>query len=57
MKFICEHCGREFEATKYWAKYCSDACRVAAYKKRKKASEQLETDKAVDGLTANKTKA
>ena len=57
MKFICQHCEREFEASKYWARYCSDACRVAAYEKRKKANEKPETEKAVDGLAANKTKA
>jgi hypothetical protein len=43
MKFVCENekCGRVFEASRFWARYCSDACRQAAYEKRKKDSEEL----------------
>jgi hypothetical protein len=54
MKFICQNCEREFEASKYWSRYCSNACRVAAYEKRKKANEKPETQKTVVGLTVNK---
>ena len=35
-KLTCERCGEEFQATRYWARYCSDACRVADYWKRRK---------------------
>ena len=50
MKFVCqnERCGREFEATRFWARYCSDACRVAAYERRKKANENSEPQMTVD---------
>jgi hypothetical protein len=60
MIFICqnEKCSREFEASRYWARYCSDACRVAAYEKRKKASEVLTDQRAVDSqsVSVNKRK-
>ena len=62
MKFICqnEKCGREFEASKYWARYCSNACRVAAYERRQKATENSEHQMMVDtqsvSLGVNKRK-
>lgn len=31
---ICEYCGAEFRAKKSTAKYCSNACRTKAYRKR-----------------------
>jgi NADH pyrophosphatase NudC (nudix superfamily) len=35
---ICNECGKEFEPVrKTQAKYCSNACRQKAYRKRKKA--------------------
>jgi hypothetical protein len=62
MKFICqnENCGREFEASRFWARYCSDACRVAAYERRKKATEKAEELPTIDSqsvrLSVNKTR-
>jgi len=29
----CKNCGKTFIATRFWAKYCSPACRVAYYRK------------------------
>lgn len=31
---VCEYCGREFEAKRKAARYCSNACRTKAYRKR-----------------------
>ena len=55
MKFVCqnEKCGRVFEASRFWARYCSDACRVAAYTKRKKASEELSDQRFVDSQSVS----
>ncbi len=33
-KFICLNCGKEFEASKYYARYCSDRCRQKSYNER-----------------------
>ena len=58
MKFICqnEKCGQEFEASRYWARFCSDACRVASYEKRKKEAEKSERREVVDGQTVDVTR-
>ena len=50
MRFKCQNdkCGQEFEASRFWARYCSDACRQAAYEGRKKASEELTDEESVD---------
>jgi hypothetical protein len=55
MRFVCqnESCGNEFEASKYWARYCSDACRVAAYERRKKAIEKPHQKSTVDSLSVS----
>jgi hypothetical protein len=59
MKFTCqnEKCRREFEASRFWARYCSDACRVAAYEKRKKSSGDLTNQKSVDGQSVSVNKS
>jgi len=33
-KFKCLVCKNEFESSKYYARYCSDRCRQAAYNQR-----------------------
>ena len=32
-KRICKNCGKEYMARRKWAKYCSDACRIAYFRK------------------------
>lgn len=34
MQFICVNCGRKYEASKFWSKFCSSPCRQAAYNSR-----------------------
>ena len=33
---VCETCKKKFKTPIFWAKYCSDKCRVAAWRKKKK---------------------
>jgi hypothetical protein len=42
--FTCKRCGKPFVATKDWARYCSNYCRVRASLLRKKEREK-EQDK------------
>jgi len=35
-KFRCQACRKEFEAKRFWAKYCSNSCRLFAWFERKK---------------------
>ena len=37
VKWICQHCSKEFTARTTVIKYCSDKCNKAAYKARKRA--------------------
>jgi hypothetical protein len=39
-KFFCLDCKQEFQASKWWASYCSDVCRQRACRRRKKESRQ-----------------
>lgn len=36
---VCEHCGGEFRSPEARAKFCTSACRVAAFKSRKRAQD------------------
>jgi len=36
MKTKCLNCGKEYDQKVWFQRYCSDACRVAAMRKRKK---------------------
>jgi len=51
-KFVCLVCKNEFESSKYYARYCSDRCRQAAYNERlreqKKQQEQKPAEKDVE---------
>lgn len=29
----CKNCGKEYTAIRSWAKFCSDTCRIANYRK------------------------
>lgn len=31
LKYNCEVCGKEFEASKHWAKYCCKRCRTIGW--------------------------
>lgn len=44
MKFTCEKCGREFEASRFWARYCSDTCRQMAYDQRQREKDKEKPD-------------
>jgi hypothetical protein len=35
---LCEHCGRLFLATREHARFCSNACRQAAYRERRESN-------------------
>jgi hypothetical protein len=39
-KIKCEYCGREFETTVYFARFCSESHRQMGYQKRKKKQEK-----------------
>lgn len=38
-RVVCAHCGVTFEAQSDRARYCSDACRQAAYRERQDRKE------------------
>jgi hypothetical protein len=59
MKFTCqnEKCRREFEASRFWSRFCSNACRQAAYEKRKKAKEELADQIFVDSQSVSVNKS
>lgn len=40
MKKICEMCGKPFTTTRPYKRFCSDACRKLAYRKRPKPYEE-----------------
>ncbi len=35
-----EKCGKQFESERFWARYCCDSHRQAAYEQRKKEADQ-----------------
>jgi hypothetical protein len=37
----CDRCGRSFESARWTRRYCSSACRQAAYRKRHGSSEAI----------------
>jgi hypothetical protein len=39
MKFNCEICGKEFESSKWYARTCSDRCRMALSRKERGATQ------------------
>jgi transposase-like protein len=40
-EYTCEHCGRKFKTNNtLGARYCSDACRQAAYRERRQKQKQ-----------------
>ena len=39
-KIKCEYCGREFETTVYYARFCSESHRQMGYQKRKKEASK-----------------
>lgn len=53
----CLECGREFRPQKKEQKYCSDACRMRAYRKRKKAGIKVgRRKKQPEQVTVNVSK-
>jgi hypothetical protein len=38
-ELVCEHCGTAFETSNPQRRYCSDCCRMAAFARRKRATE------------------
>jgi hypothetical protein len=38
-KKTCEYCGKEFTAKHKKARYCSDACKMHAYRNRKQTTK------------------
>lgn len=36
----CENCGKLFTPKAYWQKWCSNRCKTAAMRKRKKEAEK-----------------
>ncbi len=55
MRFVCQNdkCRRVFEASRFWARYCSDACRQAAYEGRKRAIEEPADARSIDGQSVS----
>ncbi len=43
----CNHCCNDFISNRLTAKYCSDNCRIYAYKKRKAEESLLDTKESV----------
>lgn len=39
---VCEHCEHSFESSRYDARFCSDACRVAAHREKKAIHRKFE---------------
>lgn len=37
----CQHCGRPYLARRPWSKYCSGACRIAAWRARRTAATAI----------------
>jgi hypothetical protein len=50
---VCEHCRTEFRSPKAWAKYCGDACRVAAYRQSSDDGVTHAANGVTDGTGAN----
>jgi len=47
---ICENCGKDFQAKRVTAKFCSDACRVKAHRKAKEREIEPLFDIAANAL-------
>lgn len=43
MKRTCAHCGKEYETKSNRSRYCSDACKMKAYRKRKREKKEVVT--------------
>lgn len=46
-KKTCGHCGVEFQSPKKWAKFCTDACRIASHRTRHDDGDETECNEDV----------
>jgi hypothetical protein len=47
MEMQCTNCGKNYNASKQWQKYCSNACRVSAHNKRTHATETQQNNETI----------
>ena len=54
---ICAGCRRDFTSTRVDARYCTDACRFKAYRRRLKARAEAERERALAKAAADQKAA
>lgn len=54
MLITCSYCGKQFEAKKKHRKYCSDLCRVRAFRERKNNDPQKREEQRQQVIEAEK---